>query len=190
MQNQISNAICDESILWSSHRRYSVRKGVLINFAKFTWAHLCHSLFLIKLYTGRPVTLSKRRLWLWCFPVKFCEIFKNIFFIEHHWAIASVFLSWAILILRMTFWLNRPSFGKFFGHKRASLSILHFQNAWKAPVENMYVFRSATLLKMTLLQRCQLSGFSNLEHYSKMDQNCNWYFKVNTFTGVFQWVQP
>ena len=49
----------------------------------------------------------------------------------------------------------------------------------------MYVIRSATLLKMTLLQRCQLSGFSNLEHYSKMDQNCNWYFKVNTFTGVF-----
>ena len=190
MQNQISNAICDESILWSSHRRYSVRKGVLINFAKFTWTHLCQSLFLIKLYIGRPTTLLKRRLWLWCFPVKFCEIFKNIFFIEHNWAIASVLFVIDKTDFKNDLLVNRPPFGKFFGHRRASLSILHFQNAWKAPVENMYVFRSATLLKMTLLQRCQLSGFSNLEHYSKMDQNCNWYFKVNTFTGVFQWVQP
>ena len=32
----------------SSHRRYSVRKGVLRNFAKFTGKHLCQSLFLNK----------------------------------------------------------------------------------------------------------------------------------------------
>ena len=31
----------------SSHWRYSVRKGVLINFAKFTGKHLCQSLFFL-----------------------------------------------------------------------------------------------------------------------------------------------
>ena len=49
----------------SSHQRYSVRKGVLRNFAKFTGEHLCQSL-------------------------KFCEISKNTFFTEHLWASASV----------------------------------------------------------------------------------------------------
>ena len=33
----------------STHRRCSIRKGVLRNFAKFTGKHLCQSLFLIKL---------------------------------------------------------------------------------------------------------------------------------------------
>ena len=33
----------------SNHRRYSIKKGVLRNFAKFTGKHQCQSLFLIKL---------------------------------------------------------------------------------------------------------------------------------------------
>ena len=33
----------------SSHRRYSVKRGVLKNFPNFTGKHLCWSLFLIKL---------------------------------------------------------------------------------------------------------------------------------------------
>ena len=32
----------------SSHQRCSVKKGVLVNFAKFTGKHLCHSLFFNK----------------------------------------------------------------------------------------------------------------------------------------------
>ena len=36
------------TILRSSHRRCSIRKGVLRNFAKFTWKHLCQSLFFDK----------------------------------------------------------------------------------------------------------------------------------------------
>ena len=39
----------------SSHGRYSVRIGVLINFAKFTRKHLCQSLFFNK-FAGRPAT--------------------------------------------------------------------------------------------------------------------------------------
>ena len=38
----------------SSHRRYSMKKGVLKNFAIFTRRHLCKSLFLIKLQAFRP----------------------------------------------------------------------------------------------------------------------------------------
>ena len=33
---------------WSSHRRSSVKKGVIRNFAKFTGKHLCHILFFNK----------------------------------------------------------------------------------------------------------------------------------------------
>ena len=45
----------------SSHRRYSVRKGVLRNFAKFTGKHLCQS------------------LWLRCFVVKFVKFLRTPF---------------------------------------------------------------------------------------------------------------
>ena len=45
----IVNYFCKK--LKSSHRRCSVRKGVLRNFSKFTGKHLCQSLFLIKLQT-------------------------------------------------------------------------------------------------------------------------------------------
>ena len=50
----------------SSHRRCSVKKGVLRNFAKFTGKHLCNFL--------KKETLAQ------VFSCEFCEIFKNIFF--------------------------------------------------------------------------------------------------------------
>ena len=36
----------------SSHRRFSLRKGTVTNFAKLTGKHLCQSLFLIKLQSS------------------------------------------------------------------------------------------------------------------------------------------
>ena len=65
----------------NSHRRCSVKKGVLKNFANFTGKHLCWSPFLILLQVFRPATLLKRKiLQHWCFPVKFLRtpILKNI----------------------------------------------------------------------------------------------------------------
>ena len=58
----------------SSHRRCSVKKGVLKNFANFTGKHLCWSLFW---------NFIKNRLQHRCFPVKFAKflrtpILKNI----------------------------------------------------------------------------------------------------------------
>ena len=52
----------------SSHRRRSVRKGVLRNFVKFIGKHLCQSLYFNKVAC---LTLLKYRLWHKYFPVTF-----------------------------------------------------------------------------------------------------------------------
>ena len=46
----------------SSHRRCSVKKDVLRNFAKFTGKHLCQRLFFNSLAGLRPATLLKKSL--------------------------------------------------------------------------------------------------------------------------------
>ena len=64
--------------------RYSVKKGILKNFAKFTGKHLNQSLFLIKfqvLGLGHA-TLLKRRLWYRCCPVNFAK-FARIAFLQN-----------------------------------------------------------------------------------------------------------
>ena len=68
-------------IVKSSHRRCSVRAGVLRNFSKFTGKRLFQSLSIKK------DTLAQ------AFSGEFCEISKNNFFTEHVWATASV-LCW------------------------------------------------------------------------------------------------
>ena len=81
----------NETYVRSSHRRCSVRKGVLRNFVKFTGKHLCQSLFFDKVVGLRPATLLKKRLWHRCFPVscEFYEISKNTFFTEQLWVTPS-----------------------------------------------------------------------------------------------------
>ena len=59
-----------------SHRRCSIKKGVLRNFAKFTGKHLCQSFFLNKLQ-ARPVTLLRKRLWHRCFLVNFAKFLRT-----------------------------------------------------------------------------------------------------------------
>ena len=63
----------------SSHRRYSVKKGVLRNFAKFIGKHLCKSLFFNKVASLRPATSLKKRLWKRCFPVNFAKFLRTPF---------------------------------------------------------------------------------------------------------------
>ena len=55
----------------SIHRRCSVRKSVLKNFAKFTEKHLCQSLLLNK--------VALKRLWHRCFPVNFATFLRAHF---------------------------------------------------------------------------------------------------------------
>ena len=63
----------------SSHRRCSVKKGVLRNVAKFTGRHLCQSLFFNKVASLRPATLLKKRPWHMCFPVNFAKFLRTYF---------------------------------------------------------------------------------------------------------------
>ena len=61
----------------SSHRRCSVRKDLLRNFAKFTGKHQCQKLYFNKVAGLRPEACA------------ICEISKNTFFTERVWATAS-----------------------------------------------------------------------------------------------------
>ena len=65
----------------SSHRRCSLRKGILRNIPKLTGKHLCQSLFLNKVAGLRPTTLLKKTL-AQVFFGEFCEISKNTSFQE------------------------------------------------------------------------------------------------------------
>ena len=74
----------------SSHQRCSIIKGVLINFAKFTGKHLCHSLFLNKV--AQACNFIKKETLAPVFSCEFFEIYKNTFFTEQ--------LRWLLLYLR------------------------------------------------------------------------------------------
>ena len=65
----------------SSHRRCSVKKGVLKHFANFIGKHRYWSLFLIKLQAFRPGTFLKRDSNT-VFSCEIREIYKNTYFEE------------------------------------------------------------------------------------------------------------
>ena len=66
MENCKTNHILDRS----SHRRFSVRKDVVRNFAKFTGKHLCQGLFM----SGPEVcNFIKKRFWYRCLSVNFAK---------------------------------------------------------------------------------------------------------------------
>ena len=72
-----SNIMGKKAVDRSSHRRYSVKKGVLRNFTKFTAKHLCQSLFFNKVAGLKPAKLLKKRLWHRCFPVNFAKFLRK-----------------------------------------------------------------------------------------------------------------
>ena len=63
--------------LRSSHRRCSVRKCVLRNFAKFTGKHLSQSLFFCQSCRPQACNFIKKRLWRRCFPVNFTKFLRT-----------------------------------------------------------------------------------------------------------------
>ena len=68
-----------------SHRRCSVKNGVLRNFAKFTGKHMCHRLFFNKVASLRPATLLRKSLWHRCFPVNFAKFLSTPFLQNTSW---------------------------------------------------------------------------------------------------------
>ena len=75
----------------SSHQMYSVRKGVLKNFAKFTGIHLCQRLFFYKVAGLRPATILKKRLWHRCFLVNFAKFLRTPFIQNTFWQLFLTF---------------------------------------------------------------------------------------------------
>ena len=66
------------TIYKSSHRRCSVRKGVLRNFAKLTGKHVCQSLFFSS-FRPEACSFIKKGLWHRCFPVNFVKFLRTPF---------------------------------------------------------------------------------------------------------------
>ena len=69
-------------------RRYSVRKSVLRNFAKFTGKHLYQSLFLNKV-AGLACNFIEKEIMAQVFSCESYENSKNTIFTEQFWATAS-----------------------------------------------------------------------------------------------------
>ena len=74
-------AIFKNTIDRSSRPEVFCEKVVLRNFTKFTGKHLWQSLFFNKVARLRPVTLLKKRLWHWCFPVNFVKFLRTRLFL-------------------------------------------------------------------------------------------------------------
>ena len=74
----------------NTHRKCSVKIGVLKNFVKFTGKHLRRSFFDNKVAVQRSATLLKKRLQDRCF-LRVCKIFKSSFSIEHLRVTASIY---------------------------------------------------------------------------------------------------
>ena len=70
---------CQTFQMQNSHRRCSIKKDVLRNFAKFTGEHLYQSLFFNKVAGLGPATLLKKRLFHRCFPVNFAKYLRTRF---------------------------------------------------------------------------------------------------------------
>ena len=79
----------------SSHRKCSVRKAILRNFANFTGKHLCKSLFFNKVSGLRPATLLKKETLAHVSSCEFCEIFRNTFFTIKYSHFGPAFFRWA-----------------------------------------------------------------------------------------------
>ena len=73
----------------SSHRRCSVKKGVLRSFTKFAGKYVCQGLFLIKVQ-ALACNIIKNQTLAKVFSCEFYEISNNAFFTEHLRATVSV----------------------------------------------------------------------------------------------------
>ena len=93
----------------SSPLEVSCKKGVLKNFVKFTGKHVCRSLFFNKVAGIKPaVTLLKKRLRHWRFPVNFANFLRTPFSVEHlWWLLLSVVMSRSFIFWEKSLFSNR-----------------------------------------------------------------------------------
>ena len=63
----------------NSHQSCSIKKGALKSFIKFTGKQLWQSLFLNKVAGLSPANLFKKSLWRRCFPMNFAKFLRTPF---------------------------------------------------------------------------------------------------------------
>ena len=118
-------------ILRSSHRKCSIKKAVLKNFAKFAEKHLCQILFFNKFAGLRPATIEKETL-AQVFSCEFSKFLRTLFFTEH--------LQWLLLdsfFLRINFSWKFHTF---------SFTVLFFMSS----IVHIYPQRNTTICKAIL----------------------------------------
>ena len=76
-------------VLRSSHRRSSIKIGVLKNLANFTGKQMCQSLF-INTFQDKACKFIKKETLALVFFCEFCGIFRNNFFTKYFRETASV----------------------------------------------------------------------------------------------------
>ena len=70
-----------------------LQEKVFLEILQNSQENTCARVSVLNKVTGLwPATLLKKILWHRCFPVNFCQMFKNTFFTEHLWASASVLI--------------------------------------------------------------------------------------------------
>ena len=84
------------SVWETATRRFSIRKGIIDNFTKFTWQHLCQGLFFNKVAGLRPTTLLKQETLTQALSCEFCESFEQTFFYRKSLVAASVLFNCAL----------------------------------------------------------------------------------------------
>ena len=106
--NHGANIGKSDFIFRSSHRRYSLKKGVLKNFANFTRKHLCWRLFLITLQAWGPTALLKRDSNTGVFLSKSQNLFEQLFWRTYAEDCFYV-------LINLIFWYHFNNFNKNWG---------------------------------------------------------------------------
>ena len=145
------------------HRKCSVRKVVLRNFAKFIGKRLSQGLFFNKFGGLRPETLLKKRLWLMCFLVNFAKFLRTFFLTEH--------FQWLLLNRFAT--NNRRNRPEVFCEIIASKNIAKFTGkhlSWSLLI--MLQAESLQLKRKRLQHRCFTLNFVNFLRTTFLKKNC------------------
>ena len=170
--------ILETRIFRSKHRRYSIKKGVLQNFTKFTGKHLCL----------RPATSLKKRLWhRW-----FCVIFKNTFFLQNSsggcfWSVTVVaskisctifytqlHMCWKVLVAR-PFW---------------ALVSLAIEDYILSCMESHFTWKSSLILAYWFNMKLAASFFFNSASLLSIIQHesCDFFFSSGILKSYFGFI--
>ena len=77
----VAQNLLQSDTIESSHPKDYHKKDIFKCFTKFTWIHLCRSLFLVALQAFR-MPFNYRKTLALMFYCEFCQIFKNIYFAQ------------------------------------------------------------------------------------------------------------